>query len=453
MDPMNPAQMKKAFKQAFPDAGDPFVCMAPGRVNIIGEHTDYNGLPVLPMTIDRRIATACVLRGDARIRVRAVAPEYPPCEFENVSAIPPSPAGAWENYCKAAVEGLNRRFQPRRFPGMDLLVEGTIPMSAGLSSSSALVVACSLAYLRCLGKTLEKDITRLALASLLAEAEQYVGTRGGGMDQAIILNGDAGAACKIDFFPLRIQRVPLPSGYVFIVCHSLVKAEKTGEALHLYNAGPRLCRLITAMAAKTISRQFGASVIIERLADLWNGHLCLTSSEVAALFDETFPADRTPLTDAADYLGTTVERIREHWLGDLREPPGGFALKARARHQLTEYQRVEAARDALLADDAETLGELMNASHESCAHDYAISCPELDMLVATAREAGALGSRLTGAGFGGCTVSLVAQDRIEDFMKAIQSRYYEAYMTGRFRLDVREPMFVAQAAPAAGYPG
>ncbi|HOT50677.1 MAG TPA: hypothetical protein PLI07_06850, partial [Candidatus Hydrogenedentes bacterium] len=166
---------------------------------------------------------------------------------------------------------------------------------------------------------------------------------------------------------------------------------------------------------------------------------------------ETFPAGRTSLADAADYLGTTVERIREHWLGDLREPPDGFALKARARHQLTEYQRVEAARDAFLADDAETLGELMNASHESCARDYAISCPELDMLVATAREAGALGSRLTGAGFGGCTVSLVAKDRVGDFMKSIQSRYYETFMAARPRLDLREPMFVAQAAPGAGY--
>jgi N-acetylgalactosamine kinase len=314
-----------------------------------------------------------------------------------------------------------------------------------------LVVACSLAYLRCLGMVLERDITRLALAGLLAESEQYVGTRGGGMDQAIILLGDAGAACKIDFFPIRVERVPLPSEHAFVVCHSLVKAEKTGDALHLYNAGPCLCRLITAMVARTISRQFGADIFIDRLGDLWNGHLCLMSSEVAALFAETFPAERMRLTAAAKYLGTSVERIREHWLGGLAEPADGFALKARARHQLTEYQRVQASRAALLEGVPGNLGELMNASHDSCARDYAISCPELDTLTGIAREAGALGSRLTGAGFGGCTVSLVAEDNVDAFTKTVQARYYDDYIAKRPHLDVRQPMFVAQAGPGAAY--
>lgn len=448
---MDASELKTVFAQAFPGTVAPFVCGAPGRVNIIGEHTDYNGLPVLPMTLDRGIVIACSPRDDATVRLRAAAPGCADCAFVNGPSIPPSSAGAWENYVKAAVEGINGHFKVKAFPGMDLYVAGTLPMSAGLSSSSALVVAASLAYLRCLGPVLERDISRLALASLLAGAEQYVGTRGGGMDQAIILNGNVGAACKIDFFPLRVERVPLPASHVFVICHSLVKAEKTGDALHRYNAGPRLCRLITAMVQESLARAFDAGIVIDRLGDLWNGHLCMTSSEVEALFAETFPAEYTPLADAAAYLGTTPQRIRERWLEDLAEPPEGFALKSRARHQLTEYLRVQGARDALLAGDAEHLGELMNASHASCAHDYAISCPELDTLTEMARAAGALGSRLTGAGFGGCTVSLVERDRAEAFMKTLQARYYSGYIAGRPHLAVAEPMFAAQSGPAAGY--
>jgi len=443
--------LKRAFREVFNTNGDPCVSRAPGRVNIIGEHTDYNGLPVLPMTIGQDIRVAFLPREDNRVRMRDTDGAFTPREFINQPSIPPSAPGAWENYSKAALQGLNTHFRIRRCPGMDMLVSGAIPISAGLSSSSALVVACALAYLRALGKELEKDLPRLKLAALLAEAEHYVGTKGGGMDQAIILLGGAHEACKIDFFPLRIERAPLPQDHVFVVCNSLVKAEKTGDALHRFNAGPRLCQLICALAAKKVREEYGDEVEIRRLGDLWTGHLCLTDREVEGLFAKAFTKENYTLLEAGRILGMPPDEIRARWLGDLMEPPEGFALKKRARHQLTEFQRVEAARDALLSGDAAFLGQLMNASHASCAKDYEVSCPELDALVEIARVSGALGSRLTGAGFGGCTVNLAPGERVDAFCASVRRKYYVEYLESRDAPNLDDAVFVAQASEAAGY--
>jgi N-acetylgalactosamine kinase len=443
--------LRTAFRKTYGTAAEPFVCRAPGRVNIIGEHTDYNGLPVLPMTIDQDIRIAFTPRADNRVRMRNALAAFTPQEFINASAIPPSPPRSWDNYCKAALQGVNRHFRIKQPVGMDMLVSGTIPISAGLSSSSALVVACALAYLRRLDRHLEQDVSRLTLAALLAEAEHYVGTKGGGMDQAIILLGEAGGACKIDFFPLRVERIPLPRGHVFVVCDSLVKAEKTGEALHRYNAGPRLCRLACALVARQARREFGEEVEIRRIGDLWNGHLCLTDAEVKDLFDKTFRKETTALAEAAAELGLSVETIRGRWLGELKEPAAGFPLKARARHQFTEQRRVETARDALVSGDAEALGKLMDESHESCARDYEISCPELEALVGIARDSGAAGARLTGAGFGGCIVSLVPAATLGDFLVTVRRRYYQDYLGGRAVVYTHDPVFTVHSSAAAGY--
>ena len=332
-----------------------------------------------------------------------------------------------------------------------MLVTGNIPMAAGLSSSSALVVACALAYLYCLEKQLDRDISHLALADLLAQAEQYVGTRGGGMDQAIILLGGENQACKIDFNPLRVERVPLPTDHALVVCHSLVNADKSGAALHRYNAGPRLSKLICALVEQTVQEEFGPEIKITRLGELWFGHLCLTHLEIKALFERTFPRTRTTLAEAAKRLHTTPDTLRKRWIGELEEPEGGFPLQARARHQLTESQRVEHARDAFSAGESMTLGSLMNASHESCAHDYEVSCTELNTLVRIARENGAVGARLTGAGFGGCTVNLVPSHTLSHFIDSVTEQYYGAYMTSRGRSGTSSAIHVVQATPAAGY--
>jgi len=438
----------KAFLQAFGDGSEPRICRAPGRINLIGEHTDYNGLPVMPMAIDREIQVAFAPHDGGQIRLINADPQFKDAEFANGVDISPSATGSWENYCKAAIQSLNRHFSVSDYPGMALLFAGVIPPAAGLSSSSALVVAAALAYLAVLGKRLEHDISRAVLANVLAEGEQYVGTRGGGMDQAIILLAKRGHATKIDFFPLRTEPVPLPESHVIVACNSLVKAAKTGDALHRYNEGPLTCRLIRAMVEKHIQDDFGEDVEIERLGDLWLGNLCLTHSEVADIFAQTFPSETTTLKQASAVLGISTAEIRKRWLGELPEPEGGFRLQARARHQRTEYQRVEAARDALLAGDVFELGRLMNASHESCARDYAVSCPELDRLVEVAREAGAIGARLTGAGFGGCTVNLVPAAAATEFCERVQSTYYAPLGAER---SGAQPIAIVSAAQGADY--
>lgn len=445
---MDVKEIKDSFLRAFGGSAEPQVARAPGRINLIGEHIDYNGLPVLPMTLDRAIRVAFRPREDARVRLVAADPELADAEFANGPALEPSPPGSWDNYCKAAFQGLNDHFQPASFPGMDAYVWGDIPPAAGLSSSSALVVACSLACLAALGKRLGEDLSRMDLATLLARAEQYVGTQGGGMDQAIILLGDEGAACKLDFFPLRCERVPLFDGHVFVACNSLVKAVKTGEALHKYNEGPLSCRLIRALVERQAQREFGDDLELTRLADLWYGSLCLTDAEVEQLFADTFTAERMNLGDIAHALELEPDEVRQRWLGELPEPPGGFALKARARHQLTEYQRVEKARDLTLLGDAAGFGELMNASHASCASDYKVSCPELEKLVTAAREAGSLGSRLTGAGFGGCTVNLVREEELDTFIETVNQGYYRDYLGDEPR--GMEPRPVLPVSPAKG---
>ncbi len=441
------SELKEGFREAYPDGGEPKVCRAPGRVNLIGEHVDYNGLPVLPMTVDRDIQIAFSPRDDGIVRMTNADDRFARTEFRNCGNIAPSPPGAWDNYCKAAVQGLNAHLQTEEFPGMDLFVTGDIPVASGLSSSSALVVGFSLAYLDVVGRQLDTDFSRLELAALLADAEQYVGTRGGGMDQAVILMGRERAACRISFAPLVAEEAPLFEDYEFVACNSMVKVEKSGAALHRYNAGPLTSRLIRALVEKQAQHEFGDEVELERLADLWYGPLCLTNKEVSDLFGRTFPSETTTLEQAATTLGKAIETIREEWIGDLEEPPAGFRLRARARHQLTEFARVETAWNMALAGDAVGFGEMMNGSHTSCTEDYRVSCPELDALVAVARRAGSLGSRLTGAGFGGCTVNLVPKAGLETFCEGVRQAYYGDEM----RTCPDDAILVVRASDGAAY--
>ncbi len=408
----------------------------PGRINLIGEHTDYNGLPVLPMTLQRDVLIAYSPRHDHRVVLRNVSAHYPPREFALADPIPPSPAGDWCNYVKAAAQALledaaRGQWGGRRLGGADLTVGGNLPGGAGLSSSSALVVAAALALLF----ANQLDYDRPALAERLAQAEHYVGTRGGGMDQAITLLGQPGHVLLIDFFPLRTRPVALPPDVRVVAAHSLVRAEKTGARRLDYNLRPLECAMAVALLNRALTPP------ITRLGQL---EARMSTDEAVRRVESCIPeplyspaALRTVLGPAAEPLLVQARAL----LADagLPEDASGFAPRPRALHVLREGRRVRDAVAAFGQRHHGVAGHLLDASDKSCHQLYQIGTPELAALSDLCRRHGALGARLTGAGFGGFVVSLVPADRVETFLSAIAEDYYQGYLR-RQRPELYERM-------------
>src|SRR5262245_47245518 len=397
-----------ALAAALPGTGPVLIARAPGRVNVIGEHTDYNGLPVLPFAIDHDVLVAARRQDTPGIEVANVDPRFPPFAFQPRAPVPPRAAGDWGNYVQAACEALLGAgiTLPR---GAALRVDGAIPPAAGVSSSSALVVASGLALAALAGASLDP----LALADLLARGEQYVGTLSGGMDQAAILLARPSHALRLDFFPLRARPVAVPPHLAFVVAHTLDEAAKSGAVAGLYNQRVIECRLACAVLAGRPGRPPA------RLADV--------------------PDAAAVLTALPDLLpeGAVTRRALTTWLGldradvDRLAPPSvsladpdRFVLRARVRHVLSEAGRVSAAERALRDGDLPALGGLLDESHASGAADYATSTPAADALVVAARAAGAAGARLMGAGFGGSALLVVARERTPALLDALDRRFY-----------------------------
>jgi N-acetylgalactosamine kinase len=444
-------------------AGEVNIARAPGRVNLIGEHTDYNGLPVFPMAVDRDIAAVFSPRKDRQIVLANTDAGFSERSFEIQQSIPPYSTGDWGNYCKAAVQGLidfyrQKRRDADRFCGFAATFNGDIPSAAGMSSSSALVVLSALIFLASNGLELHTTPSgRLELADLLARAEHYVGTQGGGMDQAISLMGQSGHAVKIDFFPLRTRSAPLPEKYSVVVADSLVKAVKTAEAMDKYNRRSIECRLAVAVLKKTFSDIYGRDVPVFLLGDLKEERLAVPDSEIWKIAGTAFHDDPYTLGEIASILGQAVEKTAQLFCkrrdGSIfTEPEDGFKLQQRYRHVIEEGRRVEQSVQALESGDIVHFGELMNQSHSSCRDLYEISCEELDLLVEIAREAGAVGARLTGAGFGGCTVSLVEDNRVESFIHQVINRYYRDFLKRKDR-GYGSMLFRCRAAEGAAVMG
>ncbi len=357
------ATLRKLFSTGFGSLAPSHVVRAPGRVNLIGEHTDYCGLPVFPMAIEQSVQIAFRARTDARVRLANVDPSFAPRELDIEDEIAPYEAGDWGNYAKAAAQILRSRH--RITSGFDGVVLGDIPRAAGLASSSALVVACVLALVQANALGLD----RTELMELAATGERYVGTQSGGMDQAICLGAVAGHASVIEFEPLRSTLVRVPGDWRFVIADSGVEAKKSGAAQAAYNARVAECRAALAGI---------------------RGH------RAARDWPETYAemTRRVPMDDILTVAGQSLDD----------------RLYARVKHLLSEKQRVSAAAEAMRRGDAKRFGTIMNASHQSLRVDYEVSCPELDTLVEMARECGASGARLTGAGFGGCVVMLARRD-------------------------------------------
>lgn len=350
----------------------------PGRVNLIGEHIDYHNLPVLPMAIGRRIRVSFAPRGDRRIR--AVSRGFGEREFEWTARLEPEGPGDWANYVKAAAQAVADRWGLGC--GLDARVESDLPPAAGLASSSALLVAFTLALLRVNG--IRAGFPELM--EVLPEAEYFVGTRGGGMDHAAVLASRAGCALLVHFAPAGAEPVPVPGDWAFLVAHSLATAEKSSGVKAEYNA-----------------RRAAGNRALEKLG--------------YASYREARAGDPERLADGE----------RDAFL-----------------HVTGERERVAAAVRAMRDGDAAAFGRLLNESHDSLRDRLRVSSPALDRLVEMAREEGALGARLTGAGFGGCAVIFTRAEERGRIASALAERYYAG------RPEFRPETHLMAAEPAAG---
>ena len=402
--------------------GEIFIFRAPGRVNLIGEHTDYNHGYVMPAALDKDILLLARPRPDNQVRVANVETGFSQFDFAIGSDIAPGPPGSWENYAKAGAQLLARRLG-RNLIGLDGLAVGQppdgVPRGAGLSSSTALTVVVAIALAR-FNNWQPDDAT---FAQFCSEAEWYVGTRGGVLDQFSMLLTRQNQALFLDCRPdsagsYIMDHVPLPTGYRLMVANSGVHHQNVGGG---YNQRVAACRA-------------GVELLRPRFPDMTH------------LRD----VQPVPWAELAGDLPevTTIEELQRQGV-DLGDLPGITAetrlkVRARCRHVWTENERVKAAATALQSSDVSALGRLLNDAHASARDDYEISCAEIESLVKAAREVeGVIGARLTGAGWGGCIVALVSDEAVSTFKTHVGQRY-------RTETNLAATIFTCRAGPGAG---
>jgi galactokinase len=374
--------LMKRFSNLY--GGDPLLVQAPGRVNLIGEHTDYNEGFVLPVAIDFQTRVAIGKRMDRGLVV--TSENYGERVELELDQLPGSPRRHWSDYVTGVVREL--RVRAGELPGANLLLNGDVPEGAGLSSSASLEVALCEAFLELSGKTLDG----VTIAKLCQKAEnEFIGARCGIMDQFISVHGKKNHALRLDCRTLESRLLPIPGDTSLVICNTMVRhSHAAGE----YNDRRKECEL-------------GAQFFAQRIAN------------VKSLRDVT-------MKELERFAGELPERIMK-----------------RCRHVLSENERVLQASDALEQGDLKLFGRLMASSHASLRDDFEVSSPELDLMADLAeRQPGVYGARMTGGGFGGCTINLVQQQHASRFKEHISEAYRAK--TGR------EPeIYISSAADGA----
>jgi galactokinase len=360
--------VKEAFRKAFGGSDPAHVYRAPGRVNLIGEHTDYNLGFVCPIAIHLACFVAAAPSGTGRLRVFSEnmkeAREWPVDQIATLT-----PQKHWTDYVIGVAQqllALGHSIQP-----LDLAIYSTVPVGSGLSSSASIEVSTALALLA------GRSVDRTELAKLAQRAErEFVGVPCGIMDQYVSVFGEAQRAIKIDCRSLTHETAELPREAKIIVVNSMVKHE------------------------------LGDSAYRTRVSEC---------AQAVAAIQHAYP-DVHSLRDVPSRLLDTVQDAMDE------------TVFRRARHVVCENERVEEFMKAASDGDLMHMGRLFLASHRSLQHDYEVSAEELDFLVDTASGfSGVYGARMTGGGFGGCTVNLVAPDRVEAFYTHIGEAYRRAF--------------------------
>ncbi len=368
---MTKEELIAKFIEQFGDTGEPIDCyFAPGRVNIIGEHQDYNGGHVFPAALTCGIWGAMRLRDDSKVRLYSENMEATIVVDINDDFVYDE-AHDWANYPLGIIEYLKK--DGYTLQGMDLFYSGNLPAGAGLSSSACILDLTGYMLWTHLGKT---PIDRTKLAEMAQQVEyNFVGVKVGIMDQFAISHGKEGHGVLLDCTAMEFEHVPLNWGDYHLIIMNTNK--KRGLVDSKFNERKGECDAA--------------------LAEIQEHH---------------------PLSGLS--LGTLEDL-------DLIEDD---VLRRRARHAITENLRVMAFMDALREGNTAKIAEIITASHESLRYDYEVSGLELDTMVEIARkQPGCLASRMTGAGFGGCAIALVASDKVEAFKEAVPKLYEEAIGT------------------------
>jgi galactokinase len=364
-DSLTQASFLEAFRQQFGEPSHLF--RAPARTNIIGEHCDYNDGLVMPVNMALHTWCAIAPRDDRRVRIRALS--YDGLAETGLNDIRRDPGSGWQEYPKGVLHVLQSHGY--ELHGADIMIGTNIPIGGGLSSSASLETVVGMAALTIAGH----KIDRSRLAWMCKEAENdFVGVSCGIMDQYVIALGKRNHAMKLDCRTMNYEQVPLPRGARLLVVHSGVQHSLSDGD---YNSRQRECQ----QAVELLNRIY---------------------PDVSALRD------------------VSVEQLQ------LQRAVLGEVLYHRSRHVVTEIQRVRDAHGAMVTNDRERLGQLMSASHDSLQNDYEVSCDEVNALVGIARScSGVYGSRMVGAGFGGCTVSLIETGVADRVVEEITGRYEE----------------------------
>ncbi len=346
------------------------VFRAPGRVNLIGEHTDYTGGFVMPAAIAYETRVRASLRDDGRIVVTSA--HFAGTRNFDIAALPVGVRHDWSDHVRGMLVELQRSGVTLR--GADLAIGSDVPIGAGLSSSASVMIATGYAALA----LAEETRTGVALAQIAQRAENlHAGAHTGIMDPFVSANAIAKHALLIDTRALTFEYVPLPLGATVVICNTLVKHDHSTSG---YNARRAECAAGTAILA----RRFAGIVALR---------------------------DATP---------GRLETVR----GEMPD-----AVYRRCRHVISENERTLSAATALGANDLTSFGRLMDASHASLRDDFEVSCRELDVMVELARAFGresVYGARMTGGGFGGCAIALVATPAVDAFVTYLRRAYREA---------------------------
>ncbi|KAB0796666.1 hypothetical protein PPYR_10800 [Photinus pyralis] len=397
-----------------------FYVRVPGRVNLIGEHIDYCGYSVCPMALEQDIMLSVSIGDGETLRLTNVDPSYEDyeCDLRKFEISIGDEAPKWYQYFLCGVRGLLDVLpKETSIKGFNVAVSGIIPQSAGLSSSSALVSAAALST----SHVHNFNISKKELANLCARCERYIGTQGGGMDQAIAFLANEGCAKLIDFTPLRCKDVSLPPGAVFVIAHSLTRLNKAATAD--FNCRVVECRL----AAQLIAKHQGIDwFTVKTLSDLQSG-LKGSLHTMIALVKKILHESPYTKEEIVDELKTTSAVLDQTSLTPNTKHIESFKLHQRALHVFEEALRVqkfhEACNNFSSEGALETLGKLMSESHSSLRDLYECSHPQLDTLVEISQNF-SLGARLTGAGWGGCAVALVTAENVSNYIDVLKTKFY-----------------------------